>query len=218
MAESEIEHLDSIIQRGKPIQENELLYQAGDSFNCIYALRSGCLKSYTIAPDGTEQITGFHLPGELVGLDALCDNRHNSYAEALQTSMVCAMPYEHLQSLADQIPTLQAQLVRVMSRGLREDQELMLLLGKKSSEERFAAFIINLASRYHRRGFASKQFRLPMQRRDISNYLGLALETVSRLIAKLQKNGLVSVQNREVEILDPKELSRLAGTDCKWTD
>jgi CRP/FNR family transcriptional regulator, anaerobic regulatory protein len=214
LADSEVAHLDNIIQRGKPLHKNDMVFYAGDDFKGIYAIRSGSLKTYTISPEGVEQITGFHLPGEIVGLDAISINRHPSFAKALETSSVCQIPFDRLEELSCQIPSLQKQMLHVMSREIYEDQELLLLLSKKSADQRFASFLVNLAARFGRRGFSASRFRLTMTRADISNYLGLAVETVSRLLTKLVKQDLIMVNDKEIEIVNMKELAALAGTVC----
>jgi len=214
LAESEVEHLDRIINRGRPLSKGEFLYHAGDDFTALYAIRSGSLKSFTVTSEGEEQITGFHLPGEIVGLDAIVNSKHPSFTKALETSMICAIPFEQLEQLSAQIPGLQHQVYRVMSREIMEDQELLTLLGKKNADERMAAFLVNLSARFARRGLSSTQFRLTMTRADIGSYLGLAVETVSRLLTKLHKSEIIQVKDKEVTILQPQKLSTIAGTAC----
>ncbi len=214
LIESEVEHLDAIVQRSRPLHKSEHLFSAGDDFECVYAIRSGSLKSYTISEDGIEQITGFHLPGEIVGLDAINAGHHPSFAKALETSAVCSIPFDKLQILAGEMPALQKQIFKVMSQEIREDQELLMLLNKKAADERLAAFLINLSQRFGRRGLSSLKFRLTMTRSDIGNYLGLAVETVSRLLTKFQQSDYIGVQDKEIEIADIKSLSDLAGTRC----
>ena len=214
LAEAEIEHLDSIIQRNKPLQKGDLLFRAGDKLESLFAIRSGSLKTYTISSDGEEQITGFHLAGEVIGLDAVANMAHRGFAVAMETTMVCALPFEQLEELAGTMSSLRSQLMRVMSQEILDDQELLLLLNKKNAEERLAAFLVNLSTRYSRRGRSATRFILPMTRSDIGNYLGLTIETISRLFARYQKNDMISASGKEIEILDLKAMSRLAGTAC----
>ncbi|NQD37904.1 fumarate/nitrate reduction transcriptional regulator Fnr [Permianibacter sp. IMCC34836] len=214
LAEAEVEHLDSIIKRNRPLQRGEHMFRAGDSFQSLYAIRSGSLKTYTVSPDGEEQITGFHLAGEVIGLDAVYKQSHPSFAMALETTMVCELPFEQLEELSGSIPGLRQQLLKVMSREILEDQELLLLLNKKNAEERLAAFLINLSTRYARRGRSAQRFLLPMTRGDIGNYLGLTIETVSRLFTRYQKAELIQAQGKEVSILDMKTMSEMAGINC----
>ncbi len=214
LADSDIEHLENIVQRKKVLKKGEFLFHAGDSFDAIHAIRSGSLKTYTISSDGTEQITGFHLPGEIVGLNAISSTQYPSFAKALETSLVCSIPFDKLESLARELPGLQKQIFKVMSGEIREEQDLMMLLSKKNADERFAAFIMNFSARFKRRGLSDKEFQLTMTRGDIGNYLGLAVETVSRLVTRLQKQGLIAIQDRYIQIVDMQGLSTLAGTAC----
>ena len=214
LADSEIEHLENIIQRKKVLKKGEFLFKAGETFDAIHAIRSGSIKSYTIASDGTEQLTGFHLPGEMVGLNAVSTEVFPSFAIALETSLVCSIPFDKLEVLSRDLPGLQSQLFRVMSGEIRDEQELMMLLNKKNADERFAAFVMNLSARYKRRGLSDHEFILSMTRGDIGNYLGLAVETVSRLITRLQKKNLISMKDRYLNILDKEGLSQLAGVSC----
>lgn len=214
LAEAEVEHLDSIIKRNRPLHRGEHLFRAGENFISLFAIRTGSLKTYTVSPDGEEQITGFHLAGEVIGLDAVYRQSHPSFAMALETTMVCELPFEQLEELSGSIPGLRQQLLKVMSREILEDQELLLLLNKKNAEERLAAFLINLSTRYARRGRSAHCFLLPMTRGDIGNYLGLTIETVSRLFTRYQKAELIQAQGKEVTILDMKTMSAMAGTSC----
>ena len=214
LAESEIEYLENIVQRKKILKKGEFLFHAGDEFDAIHAIRSGSIKSYTISSDGIEQITGFHLPGEIVGLNAISTEQYPSFAKALETSLVCSIPFEKLETLARDMPALQKQLFKVMSGEIREEQELMMLLSKKNADERFAAFVMNLSARFRRRGLSNQEFQLTMSRGDIGNYLGLAVETVSRLVTRMQKRELIAIQDRHIQILDMQALSTLAGTSC----
>ena len=214
LAEAEVEHLDSIIKRNRPLQRGEHLFRAGETFQSLFAIRTGSLKTYTVSPDGEEQITGFHLAGEVIGLDAVYRQSHPSFAMAMETTMVCELPFEQLEELSGSIPGLRQQLLKVMSREILEDQELLLLLNKKNAEERLAAFLINLSTRYARRGRSAQRFLLPMTRGDIGNYLGLTIETVSRLFTRYQKAELIQAQGKEVAILDMKTMSEMAGTSC----
>lgn len=214
LAEAEIEHLDNIVKRRKPYQKDDILFRYGEPLESLYAIRSGCLKTYTLDENGVEQITGFYLPGEIIGLDAISDNVHQSFAKALDTSLVCALPYNKLDILAGQIPGLRSQLLKVMSHEIQDDKALFLLLNKKNAEQRLAAFVINLSKRYANRGLSSMRFQLPMTQVDIANYLGMAVETISRLFKKLQKLELLELKQKEIIINDLNGLSEFAGTSC----
>lgn len=209
--EDELTQLDNIIKRKKPIQKGQTLFEAGEELRSLYAIRSGTIKSYTITEQGNEQITAFHLAGDLVGFDAIMVRTHQSFAQALETSMVCEIPFEILDDLSGKMPSLRQQIMRLMSGEIKNDQEMILLLSKKNAEERLAAFIYNLSYRFSQRGFSSREFRLTMTRSDIGNYLGLTVETISRLLGRFQKSGMLSVKGKYITILKMDELITLSS-------
>uniref|UniRef100_A0A3B0LX25 Fumarate and nitrate reduction regulatory protein n=1 Tax=Arsenophonus endosymbiont of Trialeurodes vaporariorum TaxID=235567 RepID=A0A3B0LX25_9GAMM len=209
--EHELDQLDNIIERKKPIPKGQILFKAGDELKSLYAIRSGTIKSYTITEEGDEQITGFHLAGDLVGFDAIINHKHLSFAQALETSMVCEIPFETLDDLSGKMPNLRQQTMRLMSSEIKDDQEMTLLLSKKNAEERLAAFIYNLSLRFAQRGFSAKEFRLTITRGDIGNYLGLTVETISRLLGRFQKNNTLSVKGNYITINDMYKLTQIAG-------
>lgn len=211
VGEADLELLDSIIKRRRPLRRGEHLFRIGDPFQAIYAVRAGSLKTYAMTEDGHEQVIGFHLPGELVGLDAINAECHPCGAKALETTSVCEIPFDRLEELADRLPTLQRQLLRLLSKEILHDHNLLMLLGKRSAEERLAAFLASLSARFKRRGFSSTEFYLSMSRNDIGNYLGLAVETVSRLFTRFQDEGLVKVQRKHIQLCSVDELNLLAG-------
>ncbi|EIJ71427.1 FNR family transcription factor [Pasteurella bettyae] len=211
--EHELDQLDNIIERKKPIQKSQILFKAGDELTSLYAIRSGTIKTYTISETGEEQITSFHLPGDLVGFDAITSMSHPSFAQALETAMVCEIPFDILEDLTGKMPKLRQQMMRLMSSEIKSDQEMILLLSKMNAEERLAAFIYNLSKRYAARGFSAREFRLTMTRSDIGNYLGLTVETISRLLGRFQKLGIVSVQGKYITINDMAQLIELSGTN-----
>lgn len=213
--ETELDRLDEIIERKKPFQKGQEIYCAGDELKSLYAIRSGSIKSYTITEQGDEQITGFHLAGDLIGFDALASREHPSFAQALETSMVCEIPYDILDSLSDEMISLRRQITSLMSNEICGNQNMILLLSKKNAEQRLAAFIYNLSTRFAARGFSPKEFRLSMTRGDIGNYLGLTVETISRLLGRFQKIEMIEVQGKYISILDPVALSQLAGAKTK---
>ena len=208
----DIERLDDIINRKRPLSRGEYLFQAGAPFHAIYAIRSGSVKTFTATEDGQEQVTGFHLPGELVGLDAISSDTHNCTARALETTSVCEIPYTQLEELSAHVPSLQRQLLRVMSREILQDEHMMMLLGRKAADERLAAMLVSISNRFKQRGFSPREFNLSMSRNDIGNYLGLAVETVSRLFTRFQEDGLLETERKHVRILDLPRLAELAGS------
>lgn len=214
LAEAEVDHLDSIIQKSSAIQKGQYIFHSGQKFEHIYAVRAGSFINTSLSSDGIEQITGFFLPGEIIGLDSIHSGNHPSSARALETSSVCAIPFEKLEGLSTQIPALQKQLFKIMSLEIHEEHDLMMLLGNKSADERLAAFLINLSHRFKQRGLSSVKFRLTMTRSQIGGYLGLAVETVSRLLTRFSNQNLLNVSDKEIEITDFSKLASLAGTEC----
>ena len=206
MKREDLEELEKIIKRVRPLQRGEYLYHSGDKFQHIYAVRSGAIKAYKNTEDGNEQILGFYLPGELLGLDAIDKQEHVCSTVALETSSFCAIPFPRLEELCHKLPGLQHQMYRLMSRELTTENESMLLLGRKSAEEKIATFLINLSSRLHILGYSATEFRLPMSRQEIGNYLGLTVETVSRIFSRLQKELLIAIDRKLIKILDLEAL------------
>lgn len=206
----EIDVVDKSFKRGKPFQKNQLIYEVGRPFSSLYAVRSGAIKTYSIDDTGEEHVIGFYLPGEIFGLDAIDSKSHESCAKALETSAICEMPYDRMDELSSKIHNLQTHMYRLLSREIREDQELQLLLSKKTAEERIGVFLLNLSARYSQRKLSPTSFRLPMARTDIGNYLGLAVETVSRVFTRMQNNEILHVEGKEVQILDHRRLCEVA--------
>ena len=213
LSREEVTRLNTIVSRGTPIQKGKFLSQAGDNFKQLYAVSSGSFKSYTLSEDGIINITGFFFPGELIGLDAISTGSHTSFVKALETSAVCALPFEKLEDLSGDIRNLRKQMLRVMSKEIMDDQELLLLLSRKNAAERMAAFLLSLSLRFKQRGFSSTSFNLTMTRSDIGNYLGLAIETVSRLFSQFQKKEIICVSDKLVEIINLDALMELAGAN-----
>lgn len=208
---TELAELDGIIKRRRPIQRGDHLFVTGDAFHSIFAVRSGSLKTYSLTEDGREQVAGFFLPGELVGLDAIGSGENTCSARALETTSVCEIPFEELETLGERLPSLPKQLLRIMSKEMHHDQLLLMLLGKRAADERLAAFLLSLSQRFGQRGYSSSEFNLSMSRNDIGNYLGLAVETVSRLFSRLQEDGILAVRSRHVRLLDIPRLQNLAA-------
>ncbi|WP_339689413.1 FNR family transcription factor [uncultured Pseudoalteromonas sp.] len=211
----EMDKLDEIIERKKPLHKGDFLFESGAPLNAIFAVRSGSFKSYTLSEQGDEQITGFHLAGDLIGFDAINKMAHQSFSQALETSMVCEIPFETLDDLAGKLPKLRQQIMRLMSSEINYDQEMFLSLNKKSAEERLASFIYNLSNRFGERGFSRKEFRFTMTRGEIGNYLGLTVETISRLLSRFQKAALIKVEGKFITILDSDGLSAAAAIHPK---
>lgn len=204
----QLEKLDELIQRRRPLRKGEHIYLASDPFHAIYAIRSGSIKTYSISEEGEEQVTGFYLPGEIIGMDGINTNRHINSAKALESTAICEIPFEQMEKLSAEIPSLQHHFFKLMSKEIQADQQLQLLLSKKPADERIAALLLNFGARHKQRGLSSTQFRLPMSRNDIGNYLGLAVETVSRVFTRFQSENLIQADGKEVIILEWEDLCK----------
>ena len=188
VAPAQLDQLDRIIHRGRPLKRGEHLFRATDGFDSVYAVRSGALKTYVVSDEGEEQVTGFYLPGEVLGMDGISTAHHVSNAKALETATVCEIPFSQLETLSQQIPSLQHHFFRLMSNEIR------------------ASLLLSLSARHQRRGLSDHRFRLPMSRYDIANYLGMAVETVSRIFTRFQQQQWLRVTGRDIEILDRARL------------
>ena len=206
LSPDDLERMDSIITRSPSMSEGEHLFRTGDPFKTIYAVRAGCYKSYTVDSEGREHVVGFHLPGELLGLDGIYTGRHHCNAMALDTAGVCILPFRELDKLAGEIDALRARIFRLMSKDIADAGALA---GDFTAEERIAAFLTGLSRRFQRRGYSPAEFNLSMSRRDIANYLRLTPETVSRVFARLAKAKLIVVKQREMRLLDLPRLHAL---------
>lgn len=205
----EIEKLDDLVSTRKRIKRGEHLYRAGQTFDAIYAVRSGFFKTDVLLEDGREQVTGFQMAGELLGLDGISTEHHSCNAIALEDSDVCTIPFSHLEGLSREIQTLQHHFHKVMSREIVRDHGVMMLLGTMRAEERLATFLLNLSQRFTARGYSPAEFYLRMTREEIGSYLGLKLETVSRAFSRFQEEGLIAVQQKHVRILNTPGLKLL---------
>jgi CRP/FNR family transcriptional regulator len=215
--ERELNRLDDIIGQRRRIARDERLYKMDDPFRNLYAIRFGHFKTYQINASGEQQITGFQMAGELLGMDAISGDHHHCDAVALEDSEVCEIPFTRLEDLFGQVPTLLRHFHRIMSQEITREQNVMLLLGNMRAEQRFAVFLTNLSARYAARGYSATSFQLRMSREDIGNYLGLTIESVSRLLSRFKQQGWLKVDKREVTLLDPAILKAMAaGTEqCK---
>ena len=214
LGESDMARLDDIIGRRRKIAKDTHLYRIGDPFTNLYAIRLGHFKTFQVSHSGEQQVTGFQMAGELLGMDAISTEHHHCDAMALEDSEVCEIPFARLEELFGTIPSLLHHFHRMMSQEITREQNVMLLLGNMRAEQRFAAFLINLSSRYAARGYSSTTFQLRMSREEIGNYLGLTIESISRLLSRLKKQGLLRVANREIELLDITRIRAMAaGTE-----
>ncbi|MFM0136359.1 fumarate/nitrate reduction transcriptional regulator Fnr [Caballeronia grimmiae] len=206
LSSDEYERLDAIICSTRTVRRGEMLYRSGDAFQSVYAVRSGCFKTVIMHRDGNEQVTGFHLAGDALGLDGVSADHHGCDAIALEDSVVCIIPFDLLELLCREVKAIQHHVHRLMSSEIVRESNLMLLLGTMTAEQRVAAFLLNISTRMKARGYSPAQFLLRMTREEIGSYLGLKLETVSRMFSKLQKAGVVDARGKDVRILDQAEL------------
>ncbi|MGL5632866.1 MAG: fumarate/nitrate reduction transcriptional regulator Fnr [Azovibrio sp.] len=209
LSNEEITRLDELINVRKRVKRGEHLYSAGQAFESIFAIRSGFFKTDVLLEDGRDQVTGFQMAGELLGLDGISTERHSCNAVALEDSEVCHIPFSRLECLSREIQTLQHHFHKVMSREIVRDHGVMMLLGTMRAEERLAAFLLNLSQRFTARGFSHAEFNLRMTREEIGSYLGLKLETVSRAFSRFQEEQLISVQQKHIRILDIAGLKQI---------
>ena len=210
----DLTRMEALVEQPEPFHKNDFLFREGDKTTAIFAVRSGCIKSMAESVNGEEQIVGFHFAGELLGFDGLLDGVHTSNAQVLETSSVCAIPLDKMEALSHDIPSLQMQLRRIMSKEISADHKLLLLLGKMTADERLASFLLSLSLRMEERYWKGNEFNLAMSRQDIANYLGMADETVSRLFASFQKENIIKVERRHITILDMPRLKAVTG-DCR---
>jgi CRP/FNR family transcriptional regulator, anaerobic regulatory protein len=196
----EISQLTLIVKSKRPIQLDEYLYHQGNQCQSLYAVKSGSFRSFISNNDGTEQTIGFYLPGEIMGLDSLQHGRFSCSVVALETATVCELPLARLNELCGRIPGLQAQFIRILGKEIASDHDKIVLLGHCSAREKMATFLLMLSRRYSALGFSGTEFNLTMRRHDIANFLGLTIETVSRQLTELAKNGIITVKLRGVQI------------------
>jgi CRP/FNR family transcriptional regulator len=209
--EADLQELDKAIKRRRSLRKGELLYRFGDPLRALFAIRGGTVKTTGLMEDGRAQVTGFYLPGELLGIDAINTDNHPCSAEALEITEVCEIPFQGLEEIASHVPGLQHQLFRIMSREIARDEQLLMLLGRMTAEERLASCLLSFVRRQARLGQDGSDLKLSMSRQDLGDYLGLALETVSRLFSRFQEDGLISVQGRHVRVLNVPQLETMAS-------
>ncbi len=215
MSNEQMDRLDAIVATRRTLARGDALFRSGEAFASLYAVRTGFFKTCVSSEDGRDQVTGFQMAGELLGLDGISTDRHTCDAVALEDSQVCVIPYHQLEDLSREFSDLQRHFHKIMSREIVRDHGVMLLLGSMRAEERLAAFLLNLTQRLRTRGFSASSLILRMTREEIGSYLGLKLETVSRAFSKFQDDGVLEVKQRQIRVLDPQALQALVnGTSC----
>lgn len=211
LEQADIEHLEQLVDAPNAVAPEREVFAQGDRLTCIYAIRSGSMKTVLVNEDGLEQVMGFYYPGDVLGLDGVAGQYHRCSAVALEHTSVCRIPFDRLDDLVDHLPSLRRQLMRLMSQALSDDEQLLLTLGRKSSEARIATLLLSLSRRREARNLPPNQLILSMNRSDLANFLGMRVETISRVFNRLQSNGVIRVNRREVEILDADTLREWAS-------
>ena len=211
LSPDEMSRLDSVISTRKRVKRGSALFNNGDRFSSLYAVRSGFFKTRVTSVDGRDQVTGFQMTGEILGMDGIVNDHHSCDAVALEDAEVCVMPFDRIESLSREFSALQHHVHKIMSREIVRDHGVMLLLGSMRAEERLAAFLLNLVQRLHSRGFSQSELVLRMTREEIGSYLGMKLETVSRTFSKFVEEGIIEVKQRHVQIKDTEALRRLVN-------
>jgi CRP/FNR family transcriptional regulator len=209
--EVEMERVDEVVATRRKVSRGDNLFRNGDKFNALYAIRTGFFKTRISAEDGRDQVTGFQMAGEIIGLDGIVSDHHTCDAVALEDAEVCVMPFDRIEELSREITSLQRHVHKIMSREIVRENGVMLLLGSMRAEERLAAFLLNLVQRLHARGFSQSELVLRMTREEIGSFLGLKLETVSRTFSKFVDDGIVEVKQRHVRILNPDGLKLIVN-------
>lgn len=213
----DMRRLDDLVEERAIYQRGEALYRKGQTMRSIYAVRSGCVKSYIMGDGGEAQIVGFHLPGELIGLDAIATAVYRTTTEALESTSVCRVPFDSLEDLSRDLPSLNQHLWRIMSKEISREGDVLQLLSGKNSAARLASFLLSLSERYRERHLSVSEFNMSMTRHEIGNYLGMAVETVSRTLTGFHNQSLVNVRGKFVQIIDFAGLHEIAGHPCTTT-
>ncbi|MGK0298888.1 MAG: CRP/FNR family transcriptional regulator [Gammaproteobacteria bacterium] len=202
LGSDDIKKLEDVASQIEVLHKGDSLFNSEDEFKFLYAVRSGCIKLTTTSEDGDEQILGFYLAGEIVGLDGIEDHKHSCTAVALETTSVCAFSYSSLSEVCSHVPALNEQMFQLMGRELSHENKMLLTITKKHADARITTFLLSLSVRYKKLGYSATNFILPMSRSEIGNYLDLTFETVSRSLSKLQKKGVIQINGKEINILN----------------
>ena len=205
---------ERVVYARRRVKRGEALFASGDPFKAVYAVRSGFFKTSVVDGEGREQVTGFSMGGELLGMEGIGTGRYNGSATALEDSEVCVLPYTLIEEIAAEVPALQRRINSVLAREIVRDHGVMMLLGSMRAEQRLATFLLNLSRRFTARGYSSSDFHLRMTREEIGSYLGLKLETVSRLFSRFQEDRLIEVQQKHVRIVDIPGLERVLAAQA----
>ena len=207
----ELIRVDELVAVRRHVKRGAALFHSGEKFSSLYAIRTGFFKTYVITEDGRDQVTGFQMAGEIIGLDGIVNDQHTCNAIALEDAEVCVIPFDRIEEISREVSALQHHVYKIMSREIVREHGVMLLLGSMRAEERLAAFLLNLVQRLEARGFSRSELVLRMTREEIGSYLGMKLETVSRTFSKFADEGLIKVSQRNISILDSDALKRIVN-------
>lgn len=205
----DVARLDRAVKRRRDVPRGEHLFRTGSALANLYVAREGTFKTLVFNEEGQQQVIGFHLPGELIGLDGLGDGRHRCDAIALEAANVCEVPLASLEDIASQVPGLQRQLLRIMGRSMGRDQDHLEMMSRRQATDRVLLFLHSLSERYAALGRDGQQFALPMTREEIASYLGLVIETVSRSFTRLQDDGVIAVRGRQLKLLSTERIAQM---------
>ncbi|WP_233837805.1 fumarate/nitrate reduction transcriptional regulator Fnr [Paraburkholderia sp. ZP32-5] len=209
LSASELAKLDAMICTTRPVKRGETLYRTGDTFQSIYAVRAGSFKTVVMHRDGREHVTGFQIAGDALGLDGIGAGKQNCDAIALEDSAVCIIPFAQLEAVCRDMKPMQHHIYQMMSSEIVRESSQMMLLGTMTAEQRVATFLLNLSKRFKARGFSAVEFHLRMTREEIGCYLGMKLETVSRMFSKFQREHLVNANGKTIRIVDAQGLAQV---------
>ncbi|ROO27274.1 transcriptional regulator [Salinisphaera orenii MK-B5] len=215
LSQDDVSELERLVSPGTPVAMNAELFGQGDTLTDLYAIRDGSMKTVVVDEDGLEQILGFYYPGDLLGLDGFADQHHHCTAVALESTRVCRIPVDRLDRLVDKLPSLRHQIMRLMSQALSDEERLLLTLGRKNSEGRISSLLLTLSRRREMRGLDPSPVSLSMKRSELANFLSMRLETVSRVLTRLQRDGVIRVRQSRVDILD-REALRSRSSRGAW--
>ena len=211
LSNEELDLIDDMVAARRAVKRGAMLFRNGEKFTSLYAIRTGFFKTCVASEDGRDQVTGFQMAGEVVGLDGIVNDRHTCDAVALEDAEVCVMPFDRIEELSRAVNSLQRHVHKIMSREIVREHGVMLLLGSMRAEERLATFLLNLVQRLHARGFSQSELILRMTREEIGSFLGLKLETVSRTFSRFAEDGIVEVKQRHVRILNTDALKDIVN-------
>ena len=208
----ELSRVDELVATRRTIRRGTSLFRNGEKFTSLFAIRTGFFKTCVTTEDGRDQVTGFQMAGEIIGLDGIVNDQHTCDAIALEDAEVCVLPFDRIEEISREVNALQHHVHKIMSREIVREHGVMLLLGSMRAEERLAAFLLNLVQRLQARGFSKSELVLRMTREEIGSYLGMKLETVSRAFSKFSDEGMVEVKQRRIHIRDAEALKRIVNS------